>query len=862
MKKIFLFALLVVILGSLLYSNTFRVPFTFDDYHSIVLNTKIHSLKDIPAIWSFTRTRFLTYLTFALNYHFGGLKVPGYHLVNLLIHLAATLSFFSFLRLLYRRVSNQEEPGIYLATLIFLVHPIQTQAVTYIVQRAASLATFFYLLTLSFFLQYRRASTRKYWWYAGALASAMAGMFTKEICWTLPLMLVFIDTQLAGSGENKISGNKRLLEYLPFLLTLTIIPSLVAFGFKVDTPGELARLAEPSGTISPVDYLLTEFRVLVTYLRLLIYPLGQNLDYDYPVYRSFAEPAVWASFLLLVWVAGIGVYSFRQGQKLLGLAVFWFFLTLSVESSIWPIRDVIFEHRLYLAMPAYGLAVGCLFFFLRKRSRQFLWYAAAVFLIGSYSFLTYSRNQVWKSAVTLWQDVAAKSPRKARAHHNLGHALTGEGHLDEAKREFDTALKLDPSFHLTYFTRGLLYLRQEQYQAAIRDFNILLSATTDKTRLSHVYLSRGQAYAKLGDYQKAFRDLNEAIRIDPKNAVAFSERGVLYAKQKEYERALRDMDEALKLNARSPEVHNNRGLLKVLQGQIEAALLDFRQALAEAPDFANVYVNMGLAYYRRSDWKQAIKAYRKALELNRNLVSAQVGLAFVYQAQGNRETAREQLLSALKEKPDEPELLKAWESLRKYDEKMIFAKRRSESLAYCEKGNSLREKGDLQAAIKQFTLALEKDRTLALAYYNRGRTYQELGRFEEALDDYTQAIKYNPKESEAWNNRGFLLDKQGKTEEAIRDYSQAVLVDPQNSQAYNNRGNAYFKKGEYEKAIADYTAALKLNPSLVQAYRNRGMAYARAKEYEKAAVDFQKYLELNPDDPKKEALRRFVEKHL
>jgi|GEM_PF-136813 len=869
MKKRFLLSLLLIFVSVSIYSNTFHVPFTFDDYHSIVLNTKIRSWRDLPAIWSFTRTRFLTYFTFALNYHFGGLKVSGYHLVNLFIHLACAFAVWSLVNLLELRCRGRASDTGFVAALIFLVHPVQIQAVTYIVQRAASLATLFYLLAIIFFLLFRLSESnlkelssgkkqQVNGWYLACCLTTVAAMFTKEICFTLPLMLLVIDWLLYP----EICWRRRAWQFIPLLLTLVIIPGLFALSTRKVNLGELGRIAEPTGTISPYHYLVTQFRVIVTYLRLLIFPLNQNLDYDYPVYRSFWSTACWSSFLILVALIVGGFIAYRRKNLMFTLAVIWFFLSLSVESSIYPIRDVIFEHRLYLPMVSYGISVALLFSFLKNQASKYLWLLALIMLVCGYGSLTYLRNGIWKSNVSLWADVAAKSPGKARAHHNYGQALFAEKKYDEAMKEFNTALRLDPSFVLTYFTRGGLYASRGQYQLAIKDFNEVLKRSLDKTRLAHVYLARGKVYAEMEDYQASLNDFNQAISLDSKNAVAYSERGLLFAKQGNYQQAIKDFDRALRLDSHSAEAYNNRGLARIYMGEIEAGLMDFRRALAEAPEFASVYLNLGLAYFRRGDFSESLNAYRKALEMDPNLIQAYAGMAMVYKAKGQTDKALEQLEMALQKKPEDLRTRQVYEKLEKQRQRVLTAARQSVALSCCEKGNYFREKGQLHQALEQYTLALKEDPHFAAAYYNRARTYQELGRNEEALQDYINALKYNPKDSQAWNNKGFLLDRQGNIDQAISDYSQAILCDRKNSQAYNNRGNAYFKKGEYEKAVEDYTHALELNPALAEAYRNRGMAYGKLKDYQSAALDFQKYLELNPDDPKKEALKAFINRHL
>jgi len=351
--------LLLSLLAALIYSNTFSIPFHFDDADNIVQNPQI---KDLTNFFDLSGSRYVGFLSFALNYSVGGLQVFEYHLVNLIIHIANGFLVYSLVLLLFKAESQHSSltthdsplttvPWIALgAAMLFVAHPIQTQAVTYIVQRFASLVTLFYLLTVFCYLKWRLASSEtrsRYLWYGGALLSTVLAMKTKENSFTLPFMILSVEAIFFRS-----STRKRWLALLPFLLTLPIIP--------LSHPGAMgegeAGFAQGTAEISRSDYLFTQFRVIVTYLRLLFLPIGQNLDYDYPIYHSILEPAVLFSFLflLLIFVVSLFVifYSRLTTQdsqlRLMGFGMVWFFLTLSIESSIIPIKDVIFEHRLYL----------------------------------------------------------------------------------------------------------------------------------------------------------------------------------------------------------------------------------------------------------------------------------------------------------------------------------------------------------------------------------------------------------------------------------------------------------------------------------------------------------------------------------
>ena len=384
--------LLIAIVGFLAYSNTFDVPFHWDDTPNIVENYK---LRDLNNLWPPTGSRWFGFLTFALNYNFGGLDTVGYHIVNIVIHifnaiLIYWLVMFTF-RTPYFSTSNPPSPpfnkggmgGFALfSALLFISHPIQTQAVTYIVQRFTSLATMFYLLSLVMYIKFRIQRTEdktqntekkldipnttkeiignstssslrlvrnpsserfptsgndtkcgltygflnKYAichlssviWYLGSVFSAILAMKTKEITFTLPFIIILYEFCFFKSQnyELRTMNLRRLLYLMPFLLTLFIIPlSIVGIDKPIgDAIGELREAAQETEEIPRWSYLITQFRVIVTYIRLLFLPIKQNLDYDYPIYNSFLDPNVFLSFLFLLSIFGLGVYLFYRSQ--------------------------------------------------------------------------------------------------------------------------------------------------------------------------------------------------------------------------------------------------------------------------------------------------------------------------------------------------------------------------------------------------------------------------------------------------------------------------------------------------------------------------------------------------------------------
>jgi hypothetical protein len=468
---------LLLVLPALAYANSLRVPFALDDDTSIVVN---------PAIGTWagheSASRRIAYLTLKLNYALGGLDPLGYHLVNLAIHLLSGLVVFALVRRLLLlahgpggvddTVRDRAEGAALAGALIFALHPIQTQAVTYVVQRIASLATLFYATAMLLYVVARTAARpgRRLAALVAALVSAGAAMFTKEIAFTLPLAILLLELVFFEA-----SPRRRLAILLPLLGMLALIPLVYASrGLSVLDKSLGGSVA------SRLSYAATQPGVVVRYLRLLLWPVGQNLDHDVPLEPGFGSPAVLASLLLLL-ALGLGALALLSrrrgpGARIAGAGGLFFFLALSVESSVVPLADTMFEHRLYLPMLGVALvAAGALDSAWRAWPERQRWLSGgAAVWIAALGVATVARNHVWRSGVSLWSDVAEKSPRKPRAHYNLAEALRNAGDVEGAIREWSRTLELDPRHSLAAnqlgsaaWVSGDLGLAERWYRRAV-----------------------------------------------------------------------------------------------------------------------------------------------------------------------------------------------------------------------------------------------------------------------------------------------------------------------------------------------------------------------------------------------------------
>lgn len=611
---------LILLLGFLAYANTFSVPFIFDDEEYIVNNPAIrdfgyfvdHARLNGLAVQQDVKNnviiRPLTYLTFALNYRVHGLAVAGFHLVNLLLHLGNGLLVYWLITLILgtRHFSGgpplavagtSRQPGLFplFAALLFVVHPVQTQGVTYIVQRFTSLATLCYLVAMTAYLlsvQANSLSVRRVC-YGAALVAAAAAMWSKEIAFTLPVMILLSDG-LFLSGHWK----RRLARTVPLLLTMVIIPlTLLRLAGAGDTKSGNALAGSFNlanfDNISSRDYLVTQFRVIVTYIRLMLVPVRQNLDYDYPLFHSLLTPQVGASFLLLCVLLLAACLLLRRSRthhdatapwaRMTAFGILWFFIALSVESSVIPISDLIFEHRLYLPSIGFIIAVLSSLEMLRERlgHRHPRLVASAVPLLMAailgLTVATFLRNSVWRDQVVFWQDVADKSPVKTRPHTHLGNAYLRRGLIDEAIREFRTVLSLNPRAYKAHNSLALVYTRLRLFSEAESEFQAALAIKPDdfqtRCNLGYFYTVIGRPDLAIGEFRTAaaLSPRNPAIRLTL--ARACLDQGLL-------DEAERELHAALEVHPENPDAHDGLGMVYERLGRGDEARREFETAAA------------------------------------------------------------------------------------------------------------------------------------------------------------------------------------------------------------------------------------------------------------------------------------------
>lgn len=502
-------------IGLLIYSNVLsNGVFMFDDFEYIVGNNIIHD--PLSVFLDLTDTRQIGYLSFAMNYAIGGEDPTGFHIVNVLIHIINAVLVFYLIGLLLKRLGGEKtgpdkwhQAIVFFAGLLFLVHPLQTQAVSYVTQRFTSLVSMFYLLSVVFYLTARvrtengQVNNRTYAIYWTSFLSALLAMKTKEIAFTIPFVLCLFEYLLFRDSKYE---KRRFYFLIPHAASIVLVPFAI-FGPDWGLTRVNQGITDVTRTEKMYDlferplfeYLYTQFSVVVTYLRLLLAPVNQSVIYNIKASRSFFEPKAISSFCLLVFIMMSAVYIWRRSpgsaeKRLFSLGIAWFFVTISVESSFIPIKDLIFEHRVYLPSVGFfasccALAAHCLRNKL-KRCNFNVAAVAAVIVVIVLSIATYSRNNIWTDEVIFWDDVVKKFPDKAIGYHNRGNAYIKISQYELALRDIDKTITFFPD------------------SSAGR--NLWENSDYTPSNMAKTYMNRGKVYRMLGQFEKADADYAQA----------------------------------------------------------------------------------------------------------------------------------------------------------------------------------------------------------------------------------------------------------------------------------------------------------------------------------------------------------------
>jgi tetratricopeptide (TPR) repeat protein len=619
----------LLLAGLIAYANSFQSPFLFDDRPSILENLRLYRLWP-PGPLFVGSSRPLVELTLALNYAAGRFTPWGYHAVNLAIHLAATLAFYGVCRRtlltepLRQRFASAAQPLAVTIALLWMLHPLQTESVTYLTQRAEALMGCFALLTVYATCRAATASVHPRRWTILAVAACALGMLSKPVMVTVPLLVLAYDrTFLAGSVRGALRQRGTL--YLGLAATWGLLGLVVA---TMEPEGD-ATVGFRVAYFTPLQYLATQPGVIWHYLRLALWPHPLILDYDWPLAKTL--PAILPQALSLLGVLALTLWAFarRSPAGFLGL---WVAGTLAPSSSIIPITDLVFEHRMYLPLAGLiGLAAGGLWSALQRSvrdpsTRRSLSTVLAVALTATYTVLVIRRNRDYRSELAIWEETVARQPGNTRARLSLGYALAQRQRNEEALAQFNEILRLKPNDPEALNNLGLTVAQMGRYETSVQYFQEAIRAKPDDAQLHN---NLGTAYLRLKRTDEAMASYAEAIRLQPRYVMARHNLATQLLAKGRYQEAAEQYQAAIALNPYFADMYHGLGSALIRLGRMEEAVASCQKALQLDPNNAKVLTNLGVARYHQGKFPEAIEHLSRALQIDPTLKDASANLKLI-----------------------------------------------------------------------------------------------------------------------------------------------------------------------------------------------------------------------------------------
>jgi tetratricopeptide (TPR) repeat protein len=722
------------------------------------------------AIFGSAAGRPVVNLSLAINYAIGGTDVRGYHALNLVFHVLAALTLFGIVRRTLRLSSGQALTGFvgahlaidgrigmsavarascpwiwvrpldmgkmpmphapssigrcaqpaslpsdatllaFAVALLWMLHPLQTESVTCVIQRTELLGGLFYLLTLYSFIGATDAGASRYWQVA-CVGSCLLGMASKEIMVSTPLMVWLYDrTFVAGSFRAAWRQRSRL--YLA--LGSTWLP----LAYLVLGSGGRNGTAGLGLGVTPWEYALTQCHAITLYLRLAFWPHPLVLDYGTAVVRSLRE--VWPQATVVLALLGLTIWALIRKPRS-GFLGFWFFAILAPSSSVMPVvSQTMAEHRMYLPLAAViVLLVLALHVLAGRRSLAFL--ALVAIALG---IVTIRRNQVYRSVESVWADTVARCPSNVRAYLSLGRTLADSGRTAEAITEYKAAFRLRPDY-------------------------------------AEAHTDLGDILSKAGRTEEAFQHLTTALRLKPDSAEAHLNLGTALDRIGRTAEAIAQYELALRLKPRLAEAHNNLGSALLRSGRTAEAIRQIQEALGLKLEYAEAHYNLANAFARAGRLPEAMAEFAAGYRLKPDDTGARHTWANTLAGAGHLPEALPQYETALKQAPDDPELLYDYgnglgaagrfpEAARAFTEALRLRPDYPE--AHNNLGNALVMLGRVPEAIAQYEAALRLNPANASAHNNFGLALARLGRMPEAAAQFAAAVQLAPDYREAREN--------------------------------------------------------------------------------------------------------------
>jgi tetratricopeptide (TPR) repeat protein len=449
---------------------------------------------------------------------------------------------------------------------------------------------------------------------------------SKEIAGTLPFIILLYEWYFFQD-----LGSDWLRKNIKYFFGLFAVLGLVVLIYLGWSPFDKILATYANRDFTMTERVLTQFRIVVLYISLLLYPNPSrlNLLHYITTSNSLSEPiTTLLSLLIIVGLMGLAFYIAKR-QRLISFCILWLIINLVIESSVIGL-EMIYEHRLYLPMLGFALIVSCLLFHFLSKQRLWAIVVSAVIILSLCSG-TYVRNIVWRDSITLWSDVLSKNPQSQRAHSNLGNVLVKQERFTEAIRHYSEALRIKPDYAKAHYNLGNAMEHQGRLNEAIKHFS---EAIRIKPNYTKAHNNMGIALSRQGRLDEAIEHFSETLRLKSDHARAYNNMGIALARQGKLDKAIGCFSEALKIKPYFANAHNNLGNALKKQRRLKEAIRHFSEALRINPGYATTHYNLGDALDKQGRLNEAIRHYSEAIRLKPDYAKAHYNLGVAFQRQG------------------------------------------------------------------------------------------------------------------------------------------------------------------------------------------------------------------------------------
>ncbi len=829
---------LVVILTLISYVNVFGYDFVnWDDDRYVTGNPYITKLNFENIKYFFTNYYFVMYIPLSMvSYMFDDsifelTTAQIFHSHNIILHIFNSVLLYFVVLLIIKKIYPKRAVFFgFISALIFAVHPMHTQSVSWISERKDVLHTFFYFIAIIFYMLYINKNELKY--YLLLCFFFLLSLLSKTQAVTLPIVLILID-YLIKRIDGTVDGIKQIFrdksffrhreinEKIPLILMSAVFGVIAILAISGNEP--FYESFSTVNTTNNEEYpfyenVLYSCYSYIHYIIKILIPNYLSVIHPYPTKDNNQIPLqFWLYIIPILLLVAYTVYAYLKNHRFIVFSILFFTANIILMLQLASVQNfLISEHYAYISSIGISFLLIHLHYLILEKNanlKNFIY----IFWGGYIIFLTifaFQRNKVWENSLTLWDDVRQKYPNVLTAHYNRGN-----------------------------------------YNQALGDSAMIA----------------GESTKAIEYYNEAVKDYDNTIKLHNTNIGALSNRGITKAKLNDPGSALLDFDAVIAIDSTYSNVFSNKGNALIMLSRWDEAITAYSKSVYYKPNFADAYYNRANAFLRIEKYQEAISDYLKALELNDKNLNIYVYIGFSYYSLKKYTEAKNYFDTYLKYdtnnysayyylaqiylQENKPEL--AEENYK------IISQRFPEAVDnIIQEGEILENRADYSADISLYMQAMDKfneaikiNPNSAKAHIKRGVIYGKTLNYQKALQDFTTAIKLDSTNYEAYTNRGFAHDLNGNTEEAIKDYSQAIKLNNKYLLAFYNRGAIYMRQKKYEAAITEFTTCINIDANYSTAYLNRGVIYNQMNKNVEACSDWQKTLQLGNKNAEKYLLQ-------